>query len=73
MIQLTIENCKQYLESMSFESILHDGNIDDLLYFTAVDEDGELKEIEFEPLEDGRICVSVEEDGTWNILEILED
>jgi hypothetical protein len=71
---MTIENCTAYLEENFFTDIRPYAESKDALYFVAIDEDGEEKEIEFDTLEnDVDVCVSVKEDGIWYVLEILRD
>lgn len=73
--ELTIENATQYLENMYFTDIKFSGEQDNCLYFSAIDEDDLFKFIEFEPIENEQICVSLREpkEDKWIILEILKD
>jgi DNA transposition AAA+ family ATPase len=74
--EFTIENCIIYLENEYFTDIRFKQEKENKLYFIAIDEDDQLKEIEFESvevMEENRICVSVKENEQWNILEILID
>lgn len=71
--QLTIENAADYLKGMYFTDVTYQTSINKILYFSAIDEDDREKEIAFEPMKDGKVCVSVKQDGTWSILEILRD
>lgn len=74
MIKLEIEGCKDYLENMAFTEIRFTGERSGNLYFKAIDEDDDTeKEIEFEPMDDTKACVSlrISCNDPFVILEIL--
>lgn len=73
MSELNIENCKDYLDGMYFKDIRFNGQKEGSMCFLAIDEDDQEKEIKFQPMEDGKVCVSVKEDEQWSILKVLED